>query len=287
MRILFLDDSFQKKSAYFGYGGFCIEEKHINALTEDMCQIKNSYKIPNDVEMKWSPGPEHYLRKEFKGNRQELNIRLVSLLEKYSSTTLCAVTDFSQIYGKKYYNWNNDECKRWAIKESMKFIFERYENSFLEKVNDIGIVVIDSDNIATMSEGIGSIQKMILEGTKYQAKFKRVQVCPMIAMSKYCPPVQLADIIIGSTVSSLSANKYGIEIFNKVWQRILGKPIESNLISGACSAYKLGYGLKLFPSVFKEKGLEVFKNIDKQYVVSNSGIRARALAKTNIKHKLF
>ena len=72
MKILFIDDCYRKDETYLGHGGFCIDQAHLRTLSNDLSKLKETYKIPYNVELKWSPGKRHYLRTNFEGNRQKL-----------------------------------------------------------------------------------------------------------------------------------------------------------------------------------------------------------------------
>ncbi|MHA1835163.1 MAG: hypothetical protein ACTSV7_14400 [Candidatus Baldrarchaeia archaeon] len=68
MRVLFLDDSYQKfnQNKYLGYGGYWLEADRIKPLTKGISDLKERYGIPSDVDLKWSPHPNHYLRTKFR-----------------------------------------------------------------------------------------------------------------------------------------------------------------------------------------------------------------------------
>ena len=106
MRVLFLDDSYQREKKYLGYGGFWIEGTNIRSLTRDLRELKSKFDIPPDVNLKWSPEPDHYLRTEFTGKRHDLYQDAISLLDKYNARVICAVHDLGDCYGIRLYNWD-------------------------------------------------------------------------------------------------------------------------------------------------------------------------------------
>lgn len=55
MKILFLDDSYLSKRKYIGSGGFCLNFQSVRPLADDLCDLKRKFRIPQDVEIKWSP----------------------------------------------------------------------------------------------------------------------------------------------------------------------------------------------------------------------------------------
>ena len=67
MKLLFLDDSFQSGKKYLGNGGFCVDSSQVRDLANAVTALKRKFRIPESVELKWSPNPKHYLREEKRG----------------------------------------------------------------------------------------------------------------------------------------------------------------------------------------------------------------------------
>lgn len=278
MKILFIDDSYHKEKKYFGYGGFCIDESNVRPLTNDIAKLKHRYKIPLNVEIKWSPDPKHYLRQQFKGTRQVLYNDAISLLRKYSVTVLAAVTDLKECYGVKNFNWDIRRAILWAAKQQFKFLSERFEAPFLEDAQDNGIVIADHFNERKGDKAIvKEIDLAMAFGTEF-VNFEKICIVPMMTMSEYCPPIQLADLLIGVIVASLVNSKWGLELFDDIAWFFLKNPHKNSLaFAEAYSSSVIGFGLKLFPTCFSAQGRGLFRKIDDKYIHTHEGVKEKKI----------
>jgi hypothetical protein len=102
MKFLFLDDSYQKKSDYLGYGGFCIDGTNLRKMGDDIRALKKEFKIPESVEIKWSPPKKHFLRTRFKESRQDLYRAGVAILRSHDARIICAVHSLSECYPRMH-----------------------------------------------------------------------------------------------------------------------------------------------------------------------------------------
>jgi hypothetical protein len=276
MKFLFIDESYRKDKRYFGYGGFCIDEANVKALADDIIKLKGRYKIPRGIELKWSPERNHYFRRNFKGNRQKLYKDAILLLHKYKTTIICAVHDLNECYGMRLYCWDIKRAILWAAKQQIKFLAERFEKPYLEKNNDIGLVIADHysdkrDETIVIKE----IDFLLHYGTEFQS-FKKICMIPMMTLSEYCPPVQLADLIIGIVIGALAGSRYALELYEDIALLFLKDPHENAIsFSSVYSSSVLGFGLKLFPRSFIAKGLKIFTQINKKYIYTNEGIKLK------------
>jgi len=276
VKILFLDDSFRTDKNYLGHGGFCIDEADVNRLCEDIIKLKRMYKIPDRVEIKWSPGRDHFLRATFKGDRKHLYRDLLGLLNSYDVSIIGSVHNLNDCNGIKIYKWDTNRAILWATKEQFKFIAERFEKPFLETTNDYGIIIADK-----YSEHKGEIELLkevsfaIAFGTNYR-KFKRICMNPLMAISDFCPAIQISDTIIGIIVGALAKSRYAEEYIKELATFFLKDPHEgSSGFSSTISSSIMGYGLILFPTSFRAKGMEMFKDLDTEYVYTNEGIKEK------------
>lgn len=277
MKLLFLDDSLQRDRNYLGYGGFCIDEPTLVKLIADLLSLKQDFNIPEEVELKWSLGKEHFLRTKLRGKRQEVYRACVKLLQQYGILVVCAVHSLNDCYGKQLYNWNMKQIILWATKSQLKFVAERFERPGLSASDDRGLMISDryGDRKAesTLLEDISSALK---SGTQYR-KFSRICMPPLMTDSRYCSPLQLADIVVGIIVSALAENRYGVELFGDVAIPFLKNSHEgSTTFVSTISSSVLGYGLVLFPASFRPKGYELFRELDCKYIYTAEGIKERA-----------
>lgn len=275
VKILFVDDSCQKNNQYFGYGGYCIDEKYVNELTKDIYEIKRQFNIPFDIEIKWSPDKNHYFNKYITSGRKELFNKMIGLLHKYKAVIISTAFNLNKVYGRERHGWDFDKTKRWAMKEGTEYLLERFEKPFLENECDNGLIVIDSDNFKKIEDIFKIIQSIIQTGTKYQ-RFEKVRLCPMVGISEYCPPLQLADLVIGIITGCLSNNKYALELFGEIWPLFLkSMHKKEGVYESIYSASIIGYGFKLVPKDFKDIGIKLFDDIDEKYMFTNKGIVER------------
>lgn len=276
MKILFIDDCYRNDKKYLGHGGFCIDATNVRTLVNDVSMLKKKYKMPYNIELKWSPDPGHYLRTNFEGDRQKLYKDAILLLHKYEASIICAVHDLKECYGIQLYGWDMKRSISWAAKQQFKFLAERFERPYLEKNNDVGIVIADhySDKKGE-SAIIEEINLATIFGTEFQ-KFEKMCMIPIMTLSEYCPPVQLADLVVGIVVCSLANSRYALDIFDDIALLFLKDPHENALsFASIYSNSVLGFGLKLFPLSFKPKGISLFQQIDKKYICTNEGIKKR------------
>jgi hypothetical protein len=277
MKVLFLDDSFQRRANYLGYGGFCIDESEIRTLIGDILALKSDFEIPRWVNLKWSPNPKHFLRTKFTGNRQELNRKIISLLHKHSATIICAIHNLNDCYGSSLYNWDFERMRLWATKQQFKFIAERFETPYLSVSSDSGLVIADHYSDIEGEESLIREATIDFErGTNFRA-FQRICMPPLTATPSDCSPLQVADITVGVIVASLARNRYGLELFEDVAKLFLRDPHEDAIsFASVLSSAILGFGLKLFPPTFRIKGVELFQDLDQKYIYTSEGLKVRS-----------
>jgi len=277
MKVLFLDDSFLSTHNYQGYGGFCVDADKIRELSNELQALKKNKGIPWDVELKWSPPKNHYLRKKFKGSRQELYRDALRILRKFEARLFCVIHDLSKCYGMTMYGWTEDKTKLWAAKEQLKYLAERFQHTYLENEKAEGLII--SDNYASR-KGEKTILKQATEdlitGTFFQ-KLDRVSMVPLMADSKYCFPIQLADLVVGITVSFFAGGKYALELFPEIVELFAYNPYRDSIsFASTFSASVVGVGIKLFPEELKKDVKHVLDDLDSKYLVTKeNGIHAK------------
>jgi hypothetical protein len=279
MKVLFLDDSFQRKANFLGYGGFSIDESEISTLIGDIIALKSEFRIPRWVDLKWSPKPRHFLRSKFTGDRQELNRKIISLLHKHKATIICAVHDLNDCYGVRLYNWNFERTRLWATKQQFKFIAERFETPYLSASGDSGLVIADHYSDIEGEKSLIREASVALEyGTDFRV-FQKICMPPLTATPSDCPPLQVADITVGIIVASLARNRYGLELFEDVATLLLKNPHEGAIsFASVLSSAVLGFGLTLFPKSFRLKGIDIFEELDQKYVYTHEGLELKTIS---------
>jgi hypothetical protein len=276
MIILFIDDSYRSKDKYLGYGGFCVDEKYIRDLNQEVSQLKKSFKIPLSVELKWSPPPGHYLRKSFKGKRSDLYNAALDILETYDTKVICAVHAIKECYGYALHGWSLNRTALWAAKQQYMFIAERFEKPYLHHIDDYGLIISDKYESKDGEDSlIKDFSLNMVFGTEF-CKFERIVLPPLMTISKYSAHIQLADIVIGIVISSLANSRYGIELFEKVSKLFMRNIREGSVeFISTFSSSILGYGLKVFPVSLNKRVYELFSELDKKYLVTREGLKRR------------
>lgn len=99
---------------------------------------------------------------------------------------------------------------------------------------------------------------------------------PMMTLSEYCPPVQLADLVVGIVVCSLANSRYALDLFDDIGPLFLKDPHENASAFASTNINSvLGSGSKLFPISFRPNGISLFKQMDNKYICTNEGIKER------------
>jgi len=146
---------------------------------------------------------------------------------------------------------------------------ERYDSPYLHAHDDDGVVVADQySNRKKESEIIEEVDFAITFGTEFR-RFKKICMIPMMTISTYCPPVQLADLVAGITVCSLANSRYALNLFEDVALLFLKDP---GIIRSTYSTATIGYGFKLFPKNLITRGIEILQSIDKKYMYTRNGL---------------
>jgi len=264
MKLFFVDDSYRREGI-LGHGGFVIDALHAKMLMSDLTNLKKEFGIPHNVEVKWSPEPDHFLRTKFKGKREELYTQVIKLIYKYEAKIICAVHDLNECYGRKKHNWSLDTTIAWATAQQFKYLAERFEKPLLTQVGDIGIIIACEEK-ERKNTILNSFNWLVKFGTEFR-DLNNICLNPLLIASRYCSLLEIADIIIGVFVGSLVDNKYALQQFESLLEGLLKDPHEGAIaFGGLVSSSTLGFGLILFPASFKNKGRQLFGNIDKKYI---------------------
>ena len=276
VQVLFLDDSATKDSWHAGYGGFCLDADALPALTRDLQELKKSFGLPSGGEIKWSPDKSHYLRIKFTGVRHELYKAVIDLLGPRDARVICAVHALKECYGVALHGWSRNKATRWAIRQQLRFIAERYERPYLTSLSQDGLIICDEYDSKTEQDM--SAQQFAFDmvfGTKYEI-FEHIPHLPLIALSQFSAPLQIADVVVGVVTSAVGGGRYGIALFDSVARHFLWNPhAGSSGFSSMVSAAILGFGLKVFPASQDGRARNLFKGLDAKFLISDQGWRER------------
>lgn len=276
MRMMFLDDSFVRQTHYLGYGGYCVAGAVTRELDSILAEVKSAHKVPRHVELKWSPAPDHFIRTDFKGVREDLYRDILRALARFDARVLCAVHGLDDCYGVTIHGWSDERASLWAAKQQLQFLAERFETNDLLVHDDHGLIISDRYGSRDGEEDlIKDFSFAMIIGTGYN-DLARIAHTPLMADSQHSNLIQAADIVTGVIVATLGGSKHGTALFEDVARLFVfdphhGSPAFASMFSDAV----LGYGLKLFPSEFKPDGLRSLTELDEKYVVTEEGVHPR------------
>ncbi len=279
MKVLYLDDSYRKEDRILGYGGYHIDAAAMRRIGDEVAALKKRYDVPLAVELKWAPPRDHFLRTRFKGRRHDLYRDALAILERNGARVLCAVHFLNECYGLTLHSWTVDRAIRWAAKNQLKFLAERFQRPCLASGDDCGLIIVDEFGSREGQDALieGCSLHMIM-GTESET-LDRIGGLPLTISSKRSPHVQLADVVAGAIVAALAGSRYGVDLFEHVARSFLYNPHEGSLgFASMVSTAVIGYGLKVFPTGCRARVKPLFADLDKRYIVTEAGIHLREVA---------
>src|SRR5262249_20842700 len=160
--------------------------------------------------------------------------------------------------------WDIPSAKLWATQKQLRYISERLQRPLLVRENDQGIIIVDAyESRDGAIELVDHFSVDMLTGTRFE-KLDRISLTPLLADSKQCVQIQLADIIIGIVVGALGGNRYALELIEEMAPLFLWNPHEravsfTSMVSNAI----LGFGLKIHPKeALYPAVLNAFRDVD-------------------------
>lgn len=276
MKVLFLDDSYRREDRIFGYGGFCIDGSQVRALGDEVARLKERFGIPRGVELKWSPPRGHFLRGRFQGVRRELYREALAILAGHEARVVCAVHFFNACYGYQLHRWTLERTMRWAARQQMTFLAERFHRPYLAAESDSGMIIVDEYADRDVREEIlRGFSLDMLFGTDFE-KLDRISMLPLMTASRLSPQVQLADIVAGVIVAAVGGSRYGLQLFDQLAELFLWNPHQGAAsFASLFSSAVIGFGLKVFPTGCAGEARKLFNQLDQKYVVTDKGLVRR------------
>jgi hypothetical protein len=273
VKILFLDDSFTGASWFSGYGGFACDAQKVRPIADAITTVKDQFGIPHNIEIKWSPPPDHFLRTDFAGSRHELYESVIAAVGQHGGVVLCAVFELKECYGVKLHGWDRRQAQLWAAKKQLRYLAERFERPICTSSGRHGLIVCDQYSSRDDEDVIAAQAHYdMFFGTDYQ-KMDTLAHVPLIGSSSYSPLLQAADVIIGAVTSAMSRGQYGVALFPAIARLLLQDPI---IGIARPSAGALGYGLKVMPDTAEGRVRKLFGELDQMYEVVASKWIARS-----------
>ena len=266
MHLLFLDDSHRRKDNLLGIGGYSIALDQAKALAKGLLGVKRKHGVPPDVEIKWSPPKNHWLKSHFAGKRAELYTDVLSLLGKHNATVFSVVHVLDECYGPVKHGWKKTRTLAWAARQQLKFVAERFHRPYLTRLDSAGFIVMDQFHSRTEEEEIIKTVSITLQfGSRFE-KFERICLNPLTASSVNSPQIQVADVVAGVVVGALAGSAYAVDQFSELIPRFLFNPPSTSV--GTFSKAVSGYGLKVFPTSETSVGLNLLSRFDDEWWVS-------------------
>jgi len=270
MHLLFLDDSHRRKEHLLGVGGYAIDLERAKPIAKGLTEVKRKHGVPQDVEIKWSPPKNHWLKKEFKGERAELYADVLALIIEQNATVFSVVHVLNECYGPTTHLWKEPRTLAWAAREQLKFVAERFHRPFLTGLNSSGFIVMDQFHSRSKEQEIIQTVSITLQfGSRFE-KFDRICLNPLSASSINSPQIQVADIVAGVIVGALAKSPYALDQFPALIPQFLFNPPSES--AGTFSESVSGYGLKVFPRSATHIGLNLLSTYDEDWWVSSEKI---------------
>jgi hypothetical protein len=273
MKILFLDDSLQREKKIHGLGGFVVEADALRHMGDEFRALKTEAGIPTSVEIKWSPPPNHFLRTDFTGIREDLYRSAIRILARNHAEVVCAIHILGECYGITLHNWTLQRAVSWAKTDQFRFVMERFQRPCLTRDNSLGMVICDE--AGSRDEDEDRLEEFELDfevGTDFQ-QLDRIVSVPIPARSRFVPYLQLADVVVGVVSGAVAGGRYGRALFNDVGPLFLRCPLDHpNVVSSTPSGAVLGFGLKFFPTEQTENFRPLFQELDQTMIVTRRGI---------------
>lgn len=270
MHLLFLDDSHRRKENLLGIGGYSIALDQAKELAKGLSEVRRKHGVPPDVEIKWSPPKNHWLKSHFAGKRAELYTDVLSLLGKHNATVFSVVHVLDECYGPVKHGWKENRTLAWAARQQLKFVAERFHRPYLTRLDSAGFIVMDQFHSRTEEEEIIKTVSITLQfGSRFE-KFERICLNPLTASSVNSPQIQVADVVAGVVVGALAGSAYAVDQFSELIPRFLFNAPSSSV--GTFSKAVSGYGLKVFPTSETSVALNLLSRFDDEWCVSPNEI---------------
>jgi hypothetical protein len=259
---LFLDDTYRESDGFVGLGGYITEIKDFCSLIRKYYKIKDKYNIPLETEIKWSPPPDNWIHDNLvKKARKDAYTDFLEIIQDINNKPSILLS---------FYDINNCELtKEKAVKNCLKFITERFQ-MFLQQHNkkedNYGLIIIDNPsggntNIRNISKFFSRLiageltnEDKVIVGN-YETQFKNILSYLTIKSSKNYEPLQIADIIVGSSLAHFTLSPE----FSTPFVPIILENIHEDK-----DGLKINRGIKAWPNEFAESVNKFIKPFEKQ-----------------------
>jgi len=228
MNILFIDDTEQLN--YVGIGGVIFHDDYLKNLFSAFNQKKASHGIPHKEEIKWSLPRNSWMAKNLTGDRKIAAYSdILGLVRSFGGTSIVAVV-------------RRDPSKQMlsvAKWKCIEFVTERFQFYLQAHEDKKGLIIADLPASGKEEKTLLDDYYQFLEtGTKY-VKPSNIVMNLLTTESRFNPPVQLADLVVGVTTRMCTARrKYALQYWN-----IVKRNFHRNQ-----NGEVMGCGLKVFPN---------------------------------------
>lgn len=229
MYVLFLDDSLREKDKFVGIGGVILHDTYLSSICQLFEATKETYDIPSDAEIKWSPKRDNWIYTNLVDEARNLAysafLNLVKVCNGKAMVTVIhrSITSF------------NIERAKWLC---MEYISERFQFFLQSQEDKNGIIIQDYPGSHDENKKLlCDYNQFRQKGTPY-VKPSNIIMNLLTTESQYHPELQIADLIIGVTTAMCTNDKGYASIF---WPFV-----KSNLYQSTTGNI-IGCGLKVFP----------------------------------------
>lgn len=229
MNILFIDDTEQLNKQYVGVGGVILRDDSLNNLCALFKSKKESYGIPAEAEIKWSPPKSSWLRQNLiDENRISAYSDILDLVRSFNGKVIVAVV-------------KRDDIKQSIIEAKWKcleFVTERFQFFLQAQEDRNGIIIADFPGSGREEKELLQNYHQLLEKGTHYVRPKNIVMNLLTTESHLNPALQLADLIVGITTGMCTPKRdYALPYWD-----IVKHSLHCNQ-----NGEVMGCGLKIFP----------------------------------------
>jgi hypothetical protein len=206
MRIAFLDDACQKKpsrdqmGSLVGIGGLVLAGDSVSIAGRGIEKVCGGYKFPKCERFKWSPGGDHWMRKNLvEDARREFFVTVLDVLQKAGAEAFVVIADSDHKPATGEGVAPEIDVATLALERVHKLLDRRKED---------GIVIVDrpgggkADEEKFLLECLETIQS----GTDFVVP-ARISINVVAANSKFVRLLQAADVVTSCTVALVAGER--------------------------------------------------------------------------------
>ena len=208
-------------------GAVIIHEHQVAKYSTQVAELRSRLSIPEDVEYKWNPPKNSFLKEADEQIRVDLARGMLEAAAECDITTIVVACDQGRL------GWEKSASEPFL----RPWIFERFEY-YLTAKEGTGIAVWDEPGGGSKDRArfLVDSRTLMAEGTDY-VKSGRILLPFLTAPSEHVALLQLADLVAAATTAALAGRRRGLDLLD------LLRPLMRRNSWGLAG----GYGLALWP----------------------------------------